>query len=133
MSTFATHVAFVGASWTRAIFGLRSGFRRSPKEGINIGDPNFAGEEIHPQRLREAEVAWRPLISNCQGSACEIVERTDDSPSKVWKTLKTHFEPDIMSKKQKLHRNFKFNMAIIPGVRFRAGVPVQAWKVSCRG
>lgn len=82
---------------------------------VNIGSsPNFDSIGFDPQRIHEAEVAWRSLITvSAQDIVFEVVEHAE-SPSEVWRVLNAYLEPDTTSEKRRLHRKFN-TMAMLAG------------------
>ena len=45
--------------------GCNRAFDAPKEEEVKRGNLDFTGEDINPQRLREAEVEWRSLIKTC--------------------------------------------------------------------
>ena len=62
-------------------------------EGLNVGADVFDQSNVDPVRLRNAHVAWMTLINNCEGTAVEIVQRSEAS-NDAWRNPESHYRAE---------------------------------------
>ena len=82
-------------------------------EEIYVGRTDFDGSGLDPEKVRQAETAWRSLIDNCSGMAFDIVEDSE-SVSVVWKRLNQKYQPSSVGEIRRLKRAI-FDMSMEPG------------------
>lgn len=59
-------------------------FRVPAKENIGVGVDSSVREGVEEQRLHQADVAWRSLITTRKSAAFGIVERTESPMESLW-------------------------------------------------
>lgn len=68
---------------------------------------------VDQEKVHDADVAWRMLISTCKGMACTTVEQAQ-SPSEAWTQVRSYYQAGGFSEHRRVQRELG-PTAIEPG------------------
>ena len=74
---------------------------------IKIGRVGFDSSGVDPREFREADGAWKSLITTYKGVAFNIMKR-EESPSEGWRQLTAYYQVEGVREQRCLQKEFGF-------------------------